>query len=184
MNKNLLNTDTSLLLIINVQEKLITVQYEKEKIAKNTAILAEAAKILNIPVVLSEQYPKGLGSTIEEVKAKLPENAVFFEKTSFNCCCESGFNELISSFGKKQILVCGMESHICVHQTVFHLLAQNYEVILIQDAIGSRKEYEYKLGIKRMISEGAIPSCSEMALFEFLRGAKHPEFKAIQGLIK
>ena len=184
MSKNLLNTDTSLLLIVDIQEKLIAAQHNKDEIAKNASILTEAAKILNIPTVLSEQYPKGLGSTINLIKNKLSQAAHFFEKTSFNCCCESGFNELIKSFGRKQIFVCGIESHVCVHQTVYDLISLGYEVHIIQDAISSRKEYEYKIGLERMINNGAIPSCTEMALFELIKGAKHPEFKAIQNLIK
>lgn len=181
---NLLNTNTSLLLIIDIQEKLLNAQFEREEVAKNSTILASTAKILNIPVVVSEQYPKGLGLTIESIKENLPEDAKFFEKTSFNCCLEDGFINLIKSFDKKQILVCGIESHVCVHQTVSELISLGYEVHLVQDAISSRKEYEYKTGLQRMINYGAIPSCTEMVLFEFLKCTKHPEFKSIQGLIK
>lgn len=182
--KNLLNIDDALLLIIDVQEKLINAQFEREKIAKNTTILAEAANILKIPALVSEQYPKGLGSTLESVKEKLPADAKFFEKTSFSCIKETGFSELVKSFNRKQIFVCGMESHVCVHQTVSELLCEGYEVHIIQDAISSRKEWEYKVGLQRMIDSGAIPSCVEMALFELLKCAKHPDFKAVQGLIK
>jgi len=181
---NLLDINNSLFLIIDVQEKLINAQFEKEKIAKNVAILTEAANILKIPTVVSEQYPKGLGPTIAQVKEKLSADTKFFEKTSFSCCKEESFFELLKSFNKKQIIVCGMESHVCMHQTVNNLLAEGYEVHIIQDAITSRKEWEYKTGLQRMISSGAVPSSVEMALFELLKNARHPDFKAVQNLIK
>ena len=184
MNSNLLNTTTSVLLIVDIQEKLLKAQFKQERIVKNASILAAAAKILGIPVIVSEQYPQGLGPTIKEIKENLPENAEFFEKTSFNCCLESGFNDLIEKFNRKQILVCGMESHICVHQTVHSLITAGYETYIIQDAITSRKEAEYKYGLTRMINYGAIPSCTEMAVFELIKCAKHSQFKAVQSLVK
>jgi len=185
MKHDLLNPDNTILLIIDIQEKLLTPQFNKEKIVKNSAILAHTAKILNLPVILSEQYPKGLGSTIGEIKDNLPENGTeFIEKTSFDCCIDENFNKIIKKYNRKQILVCGMESHVCVHQTVYSLLSQNYDVYPVQDAISSRHEAEYKIGITRMLDNGAIPCCTEMALFELIKDAKHPKFKEIQGLIK
>lgn len=179
-----LNQETALFLIIDIQGKLLNAQFEKDKVQKNTEILAEAAKILGIPVVVSEQYPKGLGSTIDEVKSKLPEDAKFVEKTCFNCTLVDGFNDIVKNSGKKQIVVTGMETHICVHQTVDSLLAQGYEVHVVYDAVTSRKEWEYKMGLKRMKNAGAIPTCTETVLFELLKDAKHPDFKAVQALIK
>jgi len=181
---NLLDANNSLLLIVDVQEKLINAQFEKEKIIKNVGILAETANILNIPTLVSEQYPKGLGHTLDQIKEKLSVDTRFIEKTSFSCLREEGFSETVRIFNKKQVLVCGMESHVCVHQTVNNLLTEGYKVYIIQDAISSRKEYEYKVGLQRMINEGAIPGCVEMALFELLKCAKHANFKTIQGLIK
>lgn len=96
MQSTILNVDTSLLLIIDIQEKLLNAQFAEEKIVKNASILAEAAVILGMPVVISEQYPKGLGSTIQEIKTKLPQNTTFFEKINFDCCLEAGFNELVT----------------------------------------------------------------------------------------
>lgn len=180
----LLSIENALFLIIDVQEKLINAQFDKEKIKKNCTILTETAKILNIPVVVSEQYPKGLGSTIPEIKEKLPAAARFIEKVNFGCCQEEGFNDIIGGFGRKQIVVCGMESHVCVHQTVYDLLSHGFEVHLVQDAVSSRKEWECEQGIKRMLHHGAVPTCVEMVLFELLKCAKHPEFKAVQVLIK
>lgn len=184
MTSGLLNIENSLVLIIDIQEKLLKAQFEKERVIKNASILAQVANILEIPVVVTEQYPQGLGSTIEQIKEGLSQNTIFFEKNSFNCCLESGFNDLIQNFKKSQILVCGMESHICVHQTVYDLISLGYNVHLIQDAITSRKEYEYKSGLNRMINYGAVPSSLEMAAFELIKCSKHPQFKTIQNLIK
>lgn len=181
---SILNEKNSLLLIIDIQEKLLNAQFNKESVLKNTCTMAEAAKILEIPVVVTEQYPRGLGDTVNEVKEKLAESTKFFEKTDFGCCEAEGFNDLIKGFEKTQVMVCGVESHVCVHQTVNELFKMGYDVFLIEDAITSRKEWELNQGIRRMTFEGAIPSCVEMALFELLKCAKHPKFKAVQSLIK
>lgn len=184
IKNKLLNTKNSLLLIIDIQEKLLKAQHDKEKIQKNAVILTKAAKILGIPVIVSEQYPQGLGATIEEIKKNLPENTKYYEKKSFSCCTNDDFKDLIKEKGRNQVIVCGIESHVCVHQTVNDLLTTNYEVFLAKDAIGSRKEYECEIGIERMIFSGAIPACTEMVLFELLKCASHENFKEIQGLIK
>lgn len=184
MKNSLLNVDNALLLIIDIQEKLLKAQFNSEQVLKGASVLAEASNILGIPVITTEQYPKGLGHTVPELKEKLAENTVYFEKTNFGCCDEGGFNELLNGYNRKQIIVCGMESHVCVHQTVFALLNQGFEVHLVQDAVASRNEWEYKQGIKRMVSSGAIISCVEMVIFELLKTAKNPNFKAVQSLIK
>ncbi|MEI7473722.1 MAG: hydrolase [bacterium] len=184
MQPTILNSENTMLLIIDIQEKLLPAQFNKEAVLKNALALAETCKILDIPMLVSEQYPRGLGGTVSELKKTLPDNTIYFEKVNFGCCNEEGFSELIKSFNKKQIIVCGMESHVCVHQTVYDLIQHGYEVHLIQDAISSRKEYEYKVGIERMKSYGAITSCSEMAIFELLQCAKNPNFKQVQALIK
>lgn len=184
MKSTLLNTESSMLLIIDFQEKLLPAQFNKEIILRNAISLAETCKTLNIPILVSEQYPKGLGSTVADIKEKLAENTIYFEKVNFGCCIEEGFNNVLKSFEKQQIIVCGMESHICVHQTVYDLIQHGYEVHLAQDAIGSRREYEYKIGLNRMTDSGAVSSCTEMIIFELLKCAKHPDFKTIQSLIK
>lgn len=183
-NMSILSTENAVLLVIDIQEKLLNAQFEKEKITKNIGILAETAKIMGVSAIASEQYPKGLGATLDEIKAKLPEDAAFVEKTCFNCCDAEGFNETLKNTGKKQVIVTGMEAHVCVHQTVDSLLAQGYEVHVVCDAVTSRKEWEYNLGLKRMEQAGAIVTCVETVVFEFLRDSKNPHFKAVQALIK
>lgn len=184
MLSELLDIEKSLLLIIDAQDKLFASQSEAERTLDSIIKLSKVAKILNIPIIATEQYPKGLGNTNEKVKEALGENAIFFEKTSFDCTAEEGFDALLRQSGRRQIIVCGMEAHICVLQTVNSLLHKGYCVYFVQDAITSRKNWEYEQGIKRMIADGAVPTCVETFLFELLKTAMHPNFKEIQALIK
>ena len=179
-----LNLEDSLVLIIDVQEKLLNAVFNKEQVEKKSAIVAEAAKILGIPVVVTEQYPKGLGNTIPAVKDALAEDTEIFEKTAFSALNNEEILEVIKKHNKKQILIFGIETHICVSQTTAALRELGYEVSVIKDACGSRAEEEYLAGLERMKDNGAYIITTEIALFEWLKGAKHPNFKAVQALIK
>ena len=179
-----LNLEDSLVLIIDVQEKLLNAVFNKEQVEKKSAIVAEAAKILGIPVVVTEQYPKGLGNTIPAVKNALAEDTEVFEKTAFSALNNEEILEAIKKHNKKQILIFGIETHICVSQTTAALRELGYEVSVIKDACGSRAEEEYLAGLERMKDNGAYIITTEIALFEWLKGAKHPNFKAVQALIK
>ncbi len=179
-----LNLEDSLVLIIDVQEKLLNAVFNKEQVEKKSAIVAEAAKILGIPVVVTEQYPKGLGNTIPAVKDALAEDTEVFEKTAFSALNNEEILEAIKKHNKKQILIFGIETHICVSQTTAALRELGYDVSVIKDACGSRAEEEYLAGLERMKDNGAYIITTEIALFEWLKGAKHPNFKAVQALIK
>lgn len=179
-----LNLEDSLVLIIDVQEKLLNAVFNKEQVEKKSAIVAEAATILGIPVVVTEQYPKGLGNTISAVKDALAEDTEVFEKTAFSALNNEEILEAIKKHNKKQILIFGIETHICVSQTTAALRELGYEVSVIKDACGSRAEEEYLAGLERMKDNGAYIITTEIALFEWLKGAKHPNFKAVQALIK
>ena len=179
----MLKREDSLLLIIDIQEKLVRACKDVETISKRASILANSAQILSIPTVITEQYPQGLGATVEEIKTVAPE-AKFVEKTYFSALKEEGFKDLLASYGKKQIILCGIEAHICVYQTCLELLDLGYEVYVAEDCCSSRKEYEFIHGINLMKNEGAKISCVEMILFEWLEGAKNPKFKEVQQLIK
>lgn len=180
---NMLDKDTSLLLIIDVQDRLISA-LDKDVVVNKTAILAKAAKILNIPVIATEQYPKGLGTTVFSVKNNLAENTPIIEKTAFSAVKADGFLEILKSFEKKQIVICGIETHVCVHQTAADLIKEGFDVYVAKDACASRTKYEFKAGIERMQANGAKISCVEIILFEWLRNAKDPNFKEVQALIK
>lgn len=180
---NVLNPENSLLLMIDVQEKLVNA-LDKNIIVKRVANLVKSAALLDIPVVVTEQYPKGLGATVAEVSSEFPENTPVFEKVSFNALETEGVLDKIKSYGKKQIVICGIETHICVHQTAAALLREGFEVYVVKDACASRNKYEFKQGIELMAQNGVKVTCVEIVLFEWLKTAKNPHFKAIQALIK
>lgn len=175
----ILRAEDSLVLIIDVQEKLLNSVYNKELCCKKACIMANSAKNLGIPAVVTEQYPKGLGATVDEIKSVL-DDAKYFEKTSF-----SAFDEIADALkGKKQVVVFGIETHICVSQTVEALINNGYEVHVVKDACSSRAEAEHLAGLERMKDNGAHILTTEIALFEWLKSSKHPKFKDVQKLIK
>jgi len=180
---DLLNIEDSLLILIDVQEKLVAA-IKDTLIAEKASKLANSAKLLNIPVIVSEQYPKGLGNTVDLVKLNLPACTKYVEKTSFSLLREEGVKEILDSVNRKQIILCGIETHICVYQTAIDLLNAGYEVTVAKDVCASRNNEEFELGISAMKSAGATISCVEMILFEWLKSAKHPHFKEIQAFIK
>lgn len=171
----ILNQNNCVLIIIDVQEKLLNAVFNPEQIKKNAEVLAKSASILEIPIYITEQYPKGLGRTIETVKGDK-----YYEKTSFNALLDIDFD-----FGeRKQIIIFGIETHICVHQTVAALIEKGFDVTVVSDACGSRQKEHYIAGLDCMKVNGAKIKPTEMVLFELLKGAKHPNFKEIQSLIK
>ncbi len=179
---NIVNSNDCLLLIIDVQEKLVNM-LEDKNIAQSAVKAAKAAGILNIPAVITEQYPKGLGATIEEIKTAL-KNAQYFEKTNFSALTEEGFSQLIKKYNKKQIIIFGIETHICVLQTAFDLINAGYEVFVLKDASGSRSEYNKESALNRLKQAGCQIITLEMLLFELLKGSKNQYFKEVQALIK
>ncbi len=180
---NTLSAENSLVLIIDIQDRLVAA-LNKDVIVENSVKIASAAKALNIPVILTEQYPKGLGHTVQRLTDVLPEGSEVVEKTYFNALLEDGMLEKIKSYGKKQIVIFGIETHICVHQTASALVEEGFDVYVIKDACASRNKYEFKQGIEAMVANGVKVSCVEIALFEWLKGAKNPKFKEVQALIK
>ena len=176
----ILNQDNTTVLIIDVQEKLVNAVFNKETVLKKADIISKAASILNLPVFVTEQYPQGLGETV----GKLKQNAKVFVKTAFNALADENLLEELKKSEKKQVVVLGIETHICVHQTVVALLQKGFDVTVVSDACGSRSEYEYEYGLTNIKLNGAKVKTTEMILFEILKGAKHTNFKDIQALIK
>ncbi len=178
-----LDSKQAMLLIVDVQESFRKQLKDLDNLTRNITILAEAAKILKVPVVLTEQYPQGLGKTIAEIAACLGEHK-YFEKTSFSCGDAPGFLEMMESIGRNQVIICGIEAHVCVNQTTHSLMANDYTVHVVADAIASRSQRNKDMGWEKMISSGAVPSCVEMALFEMLGESGTEQFKAVQRLVK
>lgn len=183
-HQNTLQLAQSALVIIDMQEAFRTKIPNFVEIAARIAVIVEGAKLLQLPIMVTEQYPKGLGHTAAEIKAVLPTGLEIIEKTTFSSCGAPEFQSQLESAGAKQVLVCGIEAHICVNQTVHDLLEHGYQVHLLADCIGARNPGNRKIALRKMQTSGARLSSIEMALFELMRDAKHEQFKAIQKLIK
>jgi len=180
---NTLDEKNCLLLLVDVQEKLVAM-LEKNTVVKQSNILLQTANILGIPTIVTEQYPQGLGKTVDFVAEHINEYTFLFEKTSFSALKDDGFLEKLKSYNKKQVIVGGIEAHICVHQTVADLLENGFEVYVVKDACASRRKDDFKSGIKLMEQNGAKISATEAVLFELLKTSKHEHFKEIQNLVK
>lgn len=183
MEKFFLERTDSILLIIDVQEKLSKVMKVKDDVVKNCLHLIELAKTYNIPILVTEQYPKGLGQTLEEIRDALPSyNPI--EKLSFNCCEEPLFLERIKDVNKKNVIIVGMETHICILQTCIGLLKMGLNIHIVKDAVCSRFKENWKTGIELMRDAGAVITCTETILFQVLKIAGTEEFRAISRRIK
>jgi len=178
-----LNKEDAMLLIVDIQERLAVIMKEKDKVVKNCQHLIELAKMQGIPVVTTEQYPKGLGRTLPELQSAVPDYKPI-EKTAFNCCGAPAFVTEIKKLGKSQIIMTGMETHICVLQTTIGLLQEGVTVHVVKDAICSRTKENWKTGIEYMRDAGAVVTCTETVLFQLLKVAGTEEFKKISNRIK
>lgn len=174
---NTINIENCEYLIIDIQDKLVKM-LEGSEIKENCIKLAKAANILEIPVIITEQYPKGLGSTIKEIKENI-KGAKYVEKTSF-----SAYEEVKQYIKRKQIIIFGIETHICVLQTAFELIKNGYEIFVVENCCASRTNENKEAALKRLYQAGAQIVTLEMVIFELLKSSKHPNFKDIQALIK
>jgi nicotinamidase-related amidase len=179
----LLNTEKTALLVIDIQERILPVIFESERVIKNAIKLINGFKILGLPVYYTEQYPKGLGTTNPEIKKALIESEAI-HKMSFSCYGAPDLFEELKKSNIEQVVVCGIESHVCVMQTVLDLLANDFQVHVASDAVSSRREFDYKTALRRMESNGAEISLTESALFELLEVCGTDQFKAVSKLVK
>jgi nicotinamidase-related amidase len=170
-------------IMIDFQERLVPHMHDKENLLKNTEILIKGLKSLEIPVAVSEQYPKGLGHTVEVIDKTLGEYRCL-EKMSFSCCDEASIDEMFKTMNKKWIVVAGIESHICVLQTVIDIIDRGYVPVVVEDCVSSRKQNDKRMAIHRMRQEGAIITTCESILFELCRYAGNSTFKTISNLVK
>ncbi|MGZ5326199.1 MAG: isochorismatase family protein [Solirubrobacterales bacterium] len=168
------------LVVVDVQEAFRKAVPEFEAVAAASAVLVRGADAVGIPITVTEQYPKGLGATVEEVAGHLPGDVTPLEKLRFSATEADGFDLA----GRDQALVCGIETHVCVNQTVLDLLDQGVEVHVARDAVGSRTAENRELGLAKMEGAGAVVTSVETALFELLGGSDHEAFKQVQALVK
>jgi len=179
----MLTQENTVLVLVDVQEKLARAMHEKDALLESTVKLVQGAKILGLPIVWTEQNPKGLGATVPEV-AELLSNISPVTKLSFSGCGETRFMEQLEKLNRKQALVAGIESHVCVYQTVMDLLNLGYEVQVVADAVASRTPENKAVGLERCRELGASITSTETALFELLRVAEGDKFKQILKVVK
>lgn len=184
LHPKILDCSRAALVIVDFQEAFRSPINDFAQIAARISIAARGFQILNLPIIVTEQYPKGLGKTAEEVSLSLPPDIEIVEKTQFSSCGASRFMEKLRASGATQIVLCGLEAHVCVNQTAHDLLNENFEVHLLTDCVSSRFTPDKETALRKMQGNGVVPSSVEMALFELMRDSKHEQFKEIQNLIK
>ncbi|MBL1140676.1 MAG: isochorismatase family protein [Proteobacteria bacterium] len=183
---NLCDANDCCLIIIDVQMKLSSAMPDKviSRLRKNMDILLTAANRLNVPVITTAQYPKGLGPIEEFISNQLENSAKHFDKTCFSCLGAEQLPEYLNQINKKQIILTGIEAHICVLQSAIEFIKKGYEVFVITDTIASRKLADYDMALMRLNKAGASLINTESVLFEWLKDASHPEFKTLSKLIR
>lgn len=182
MDKFILKQEETVLMIIDIQERLVPAMKYGKKVIDNTNILISAAQKLNIPVIGTEQYPKGLGTTVSEISANIDKD-LFYDKMSFSGYIEE-IKLALNSIGRKKVVITGMETHVCVFQTVRDLLDDGYQVFVAEDAVCSRTKENHRNGLFLMDKMGAVISNTETILFDLLKVSGTPTFKELSKLIK
>ncbi len=178
-----IKTEQTMVLVVDIQEKLFPYMNQKDILLENCVKLIKGLKLLNITFVLNEQYPKGIGATISEIKELIPKNKVY-EKFTFSCCKTEPTKDAIKKIDKRFVIVFGIEAHVCVLQSVLDLIELGYTPIVISDCISSRKQSDKEVALLRMSQSGAIISSCESILFELCVSSKNEVFKDISKLIK
>jgi len=180
-----LEAEQCALVVVDIQEKLLPPIFNKNTLVKNSQLLIRLAKILHIPALVTTQYSKGLGATVPEIASLLSE-VQSIDKLEFGCFGSDQFRARLKSLpgDRNTVLLCGMESHICVTQTALGALNDGYLVHVASDAVGSRAEWNWKVGLDRMKSAGAVISSTEMMMYELLRCSGTPEFKELLQYLK
>ncbi len=173
-----LESEQCSLIVVDIQEKLLPPIFQKEQLVRNSQLLIRAAGVLKIPTVITTQYAKGLGRTVPEIASLLPETEAI-DKDRFSCFGSEAFCTLLKRLpgNRNTLLLCGMESHICVAQTALAALREGYIVHVASDAVSSRTEWNWKIGLERMRDSGAVISSTEMMIYELMRSSSSPAFK-------
>ncbi|NLM04023.1 MAG: hydrolase [Clostridiales bacterium] len=182
MEKFILRKEDSVILIIDIQERLVPAMEDGQRVIDNTNILMTLAKGLEMPILVTEQYPKGLGPTVSEIRENL-DKPLIYEKTSFTAYTDD-IAESLKKLGRKKVIITGMETHVCVFQTIRDLIADGYEVFLVKDAVCSRTKENYNNALDMMKTIGAFVTNTESVLFDLMKESGSPIFKKISKLIK
>ena len=182
-----LNREEAVLLVVDVQGKLVPAIHKElyPRALRNMQIAIEAAATLGIPIFVTEQYPKGLGKTVPEVMGVLDVKEYrLFEKMTFSCARDEGFLSAVSELNRRQVIIVGMETHVCVYQTSVDLCRAGYSLFILDDAVSSRFLHNYQSGLQALRDAGCTVISTETAIFELLKVAATPEFKKVSSLIK
>ncbi|MCS6886252.1 MAG: hydrolase [Acidobacteriota bacterium] len=177
----LLDRKRTILLVIDLQARLLEVMHAKDELVKNVNKLIAGAKVLGLPLLVSEQYPRGLGHTYQEIQ--LPDGTEVFEKLCFSCFLSEQMNERIRQLQPRSLILAGIESHICVFKTALDAISQGYEVHIAADAVSSRKPYDKEIALQRLRLVGAYIATVEMLLFQLIDAAGNDEFRALSKII-
>jgi nicotinamidase-related amidase len=180
----MLNIDNTMLMVVDVQGKLAQLMDQKETFFANLERMIKGANVLDLPIIWTEQVPEKLGETTPHIKELLVDRAEPISKSSFSCCGNAPFMDTFKALNRKQILMTGIETHICVYQTTLDLLNLGYEVQVVSDAVASRMGPNKQIGLERMQEAGATLTSTEMALFELLRIAEGDKFRQITKIVK
>ena len=182
----LCQADKSCLLIVDIQTRLTSVMPGKvlDRLERNSTLLLKTAGQLSIPVLVTQQYPQGLGPLVPDIENALPDDSKLFEKTCFSCADADNFMQELKTSGKKQVIIAGIEAHICVLQTAFDLLCAGYSVFVVIDAVCSRQRENYENAISRLQQSGVITCNTESVIFEWLKDSRHEHFKQISALLR
>jgi len=180
----LINKKNSLLLQIDIQEKLIPAMPEGDYVIENCTKLIQGIKLFSMPAIITEQYPKGLGKTVQPLINELSELYEPIEKSTFSCMKNINFVEMLENYGKENIIITGMETHICVLQTVLQIKQAGYNPIIVEDCICSRKVNDHYIALERMLKESITITTYESVLLELCERSDTPEFKIISKIIK
>lgn len=181
---NLLFAESALVVALDMQEPFLRHIHERERLVANVSALVQGATILRLPILSTTQYAEKMGEVIPEIKTHLPPLLPPFDKMTFSAYSVPAFASAVQRSGRKQILLCGVESHICVSQTAHDLTAAGFQVHVVTDAVSSRTEANWRVGLDKMRQGGVLLSTVEMALYEMLHEAGTPEFREILKLIK
>ena len=187
MTTELVRRADAILLIVDIQEKLVPAIHPDlgARAIKNATVLIEAAAILGVPIVVTEQYPKGLGRTVPEILRALADRPYqLVEKVAFSCARDEAFRATMSALGRRQVIGAGMETHVCVYQTAVDLVRAGHAVFVLDDAVASRSLHNYQSALQALRQAGCLVQSTEAAIFQLLERAATPEFKQVAPLIK
>ena len=176
--------DDSLLLLVDVQERLAPAMHDAARLLRKAAALAEGCRLLGVPLVATEQYPKGLGRTVPELRGAVEAAGGPLEKTDFSCAADAGVRARLDALGRRTVLLAGVETHVCVLQTALDLQDSGRRVLVVEDATASRAPEDRAAGLARLRMAGVEPATVEMVLFELMGSSRHPCFRDVQALVK